>query len=146
MENSYKTRLEIQCSVERFFTAISQQLGDWWGKQDKGIEGVGTIFTVSWGEPWYQFKVIKFIQDQEMIWECIDANQKIKGLTGVEKEWVGTKVHWKLEGLSENQSRLIFQHEGLVPDFLCFNFCSSTWEHFLKDSLRNYLETEKSEA
>ena len=141
---SYHTSFKIEHSAEGIFTAISQQLGDWWGKQDKVIDEKGTIFKVAWGEPWYQFKVIHFIPNQAMSWECIDANQKINGLSGVEKEWVGTKVHWKLEDLGPNQSRLNFEHEGLVPDFLCFDFCSASWERFLKDSLVAYLKTKES--
>jgi len=145
MKNSYTTAFKIHSPSERVFKAISQQLGDWWGKQDKVIEKEGTIFKVAWGEPWYQFKVIHFIPNQEMSWECIDANQKINGLSGVEKEWVGTKVHWKVENLGPDQCRLNFEHEGLVPDFLCFDFCSATWERFLKESLVNYLERASSD-
>lgn len=139
MTNSYTTSVEINTSVENIFEAICLNLADWWGQQDKEIDGGGVIFKVSWDEPWYQFKVIKYVKDEEVVWECIDANQKIKGLTGVEKEWVGTKIHWKLTKLESQKTVLEFTHEGLVPEFLCFEFCSSTWEYFLKESLVTYL-------
>ncbi|KAA3635603.1 MAG: hypothetical protein DWQ02_09645 [Bacteroidetes bacterium] len=142
MTNSYATSVEIMTSVPNVFEAICINLSNWWGKQDHKIDKEGIIFKVSWGEPWYQFKVIKFVKDEEVIWECIDANQKIKGLTGVEKEWVGTKIHWKLINLGNQKTLLEFKHEGLIPEFLCFDFCSSTWEHFLKESLVNYLTAE----
>ena len=139
MTNHYQTEIEIANSKEKVFRAISKNLGDWWGKQDQEINREGTIFKVSWGEPWYQFKVIKYAQDQEMIWECVDANQKISGLENVEKEWVGTKIHWELEEVEKEKTLLKFQHEGLVPEFICFNFCSQTWDHFLQKVLVNYL-------
>ncbi|MBL4649538.1 MAG: hypothetical protein JKY03_07385, partial [Aureispira sp.] len=103
-----------------------------------------TLFKVSWGETWYQFKVVKYLKDYEMIWECIDANQKIDGLVDVEKEWVGTKIHWKLEKHEKDKTLLKFKHEGLVPEFVCFNFCSDSWDHFLKQALVNYLAKDKS--
>ncbi len=136
---NYKTSLTIDGPVEAVFLAISQKLGDWWGEQDSIIDRDKIDFKVSWGEPWYRFKVISFHPDEEMSWECIDANQKIPGLEGVEKEWVGTRIHWKLTATGPRQTRLEFEHEGLVPEFICFNFCSQSWEHFLGKSLKNYI-------
>ena len=70
----------------------------------------------------------------------VDANQKIEGLENVEKEWVGTKIHWNLERVGREKTLLKFQHEGLVPEFICFNFCCKSWDHFLRQILVNYLE------
>ncbi len=135
----YTTKLEIPNSRHAIFMAISGELGKWWGEQDRLIEKKDTVFKVSWGEPWYQFKVTEYKENELMIWECIDANQLIPGLTGVEKEWVGTKILWNLTEISSNATLLLFKHQGLTPDFLCFDFCSSSWEHFLKDRLVAYL-------
>ncbi len=138
---NYKNTLEINTSADLLFEAICLNLDDWWGHQDKPILKDGDVFKVSWGEPWYQFEVIRFIKDKELIWKCIDANQKIKGLSGVEKEWVNTEIHWKIEDVSNNKCLLDFSHIGLVPDLLCFNHCSNAWTHFLKDSLIAYLNS-----
>ncbi|NND16142.1 MAG: hypothetical protein HKN89_07435 [Eudoraea sp.] len=137
--NDYTTLIEIPGSRKEVFKAISQELGSWWGKQEHPINGKDIVFKVAWGKPWYQFEVIEYIEDELMIWQCIDANQLISGLSGVEKEWVGTKIHWKLEEADQNTTMLHFKHEGLIPDFLCFEFCSKSWDHFLKDRLINYL-------
>jgi hypothetical protein len=137
--SSYKTSIEVNNTVETVFEAISRRLGDWWGNQDNAIDHEGIVFKVSWGEPWYQFEVVKYIQDQEMTWKCIDANQKIDGLPGVEKEWVGTEISWNFKSLDNDKCLLEFEHQGLVPELLCFKFCSSSWEHFLEDSLVKYL-------
>ncbi len=139
MNSSYKTTISIQAPAERVFEAITKELGKWWGAQDRPIERKGTEFRVSWGEPWYQFKVVKYEPDVEVIWECTDANQLIPGLSGVEKEWVGTKIHWYLEEGSKSNTILYFEHDGLVPEVLCFDFCSKSWDHFLRESLVNYL-------
>ncbi|MDH3698932.1 MAG: hypothetical protein OER83_06310 [Flavobacteriaceae bacterium] len=135
----YSTQIEIPVSREFVFNAISRDLGSWWGKQDRPIDAKGIVFKVSWGEPWYQFEVVDYWEGELMVWECIDANQIIPGLSGVEKEWVDTKVHWKLEELTPATTMLNFKHEGLIPDFLCFDFCSKSWEHFLKDHLISHI-------
>ena len=137
--NNYKTSIEINSPSEILFEGISKKLRDWWGNQDILIDKKGVEFIVSWGEPWYKFEVVKYLKNHEMIWKCIDANQKIDGLTGVEKEWVGTEIHWIVKRLDKNRSLLEFEHKGLVPELICFNFCSDSWSHFLEDSLVKYL-------
>ena len=136
----YKTAIEIKHPPSIVFDAITENLASWWGRQDHRIDKAGTVFTVSWGEPWYQFEVTHYIENHEMIWKCIDANQIIGGLEGVQKEWVDTKIHWKLKPLGNDDSLLEFEHEGLVPDFICFQVCSTSWDHFLKESLIAYLD------
>jgi len=137
--NSYTTSIEINSTKEAVFQAISKDLKNWWGRQDIPIDKSGIIFKVAWGEPWDQFKVTEYVENKCIVWECIDANQKINGLEGVEKEWVGTKIHWELHELNEQRTLLKFRHEGLVPEFVCFDFCSESWERFLHGSLMNYL-------
>lgn len=138
--NHYTTSLEIKRPVDAVFKAISSELGFWWGHQDHPAIQVGTVFKVSWTEPWYQFKVVTYELNQEMSWECLDANQIIHGLEGVQKEWVGTKIHWRFESLGDTLTRLNFEHEGLNPDFICFDFCSRAWSDFLQQRLIAYLE------
>ena len=135
----YSTTFMINKPAEEVFKAISHELSHWWGKQSQPIEANGTLFTVSWGAPWYKFKVIEYQPDRLLVWECIDANQIIDGLEGVAKEWVGSKIHWQLYDTGGNTTALHFRHEGLTPSLLCFDFCSSTWNHFLNDSLVTYL-------
>jgi len=138
--NDYATQVEIPRSRNVLFNALSRELEAWWGKQDQPLSEAGIIFKVSWGTPWYQFRVIEYKEDELMVWECIDANQIIPGLSDVEKEWVGTKIHWQLEKLTPDTTILHFKHEGLIPDFLCFDFCSRTWDQFLKERLISYLQ------
>lgn len=138
---SYSASILIDASCSSVFAAISRELSAWWGIQDKLVENAGMIFTVSWGIPWYRFKVLDFQLDELMKWEVIDANQKIPGLTGVEKEWVGTHLHWRLKPTPEGGTKLHFQHDGLVPEMICFDFCTSSWEHFLKERLVDYLHS-----
>lgn len=141
MIKHYTTAVTLPCSSERAFIAISKELKVWWGKQDKLINKPQITFRVSWGELWFQFKVVDYDPPQQMIWKCTDANQKIPGLTHVEKEWVGTKIHWKLQSNSSQKSTLLFTHEGLNTKLQCCDFCSKSWKHFLQNSLVQYLSS-----
>lgn len=130
----------INCADKDVFEALSTKIGAWWGDQDHPARQVGDVFTMSWGEPWYKFKVVESVPNQTMVWECIDANQIIGDLDGVEKEWVGTLLRWRINKMNDNQVELSFQHEGLVPEFICYDFCSNTWDRFIDFNLKKYLE------
>ena len=138
--DSYSTEIVAKTNSEAAFKALTTQIGAWWGQQNHPVTKVGDVFTVSWGAPWYQFRVNTYEPDQKVVWECIDANQIIEGLVGVQKEWVGTKMHWVLNPLNEQEIRIKFRHEGLVPDFICYDFCTYTWDQFITQHLKPYLE------
>ena len=137
---SYSKKLLINCSANVAFNALTTHIGDWWGEQDQPAHKLGDVFTMSWGEPWYQFKVVEYVPDEKIVWECIDSKQIIGDLEGVEKEWVGTQLQWEIHQLEDQKIELSFRHDGLVPDFICYDFCSNTWERFLSFNLKKYLE------
>ncbi len=139
-DSSYSTKITVRSSEERAFEALSTHIGEWWGDQDKPAKHLGDVFTMSWGEPWYKFKVVAYVPNQEIIWKCIDAKQIIGELEGVEKEWVGTQLQWKIHKLNDQEVELQFKHEGLVHEFICYDFCSNTWDRFIDFSLKKYLE------
>lgn len=142
-KKSYQTAVIIKSDSELIFKALTKDLSAWWGNMDKKVKKEGDIFTISWGEPWYKFKVIKYKPNKEIIWQCIDANQIIGNLKGVQKEWVGTQLEWKIEPAENSISKVTFLHQGLVPEFICYNVCSSAWDRFIGDALKKYVESGK---
>ena len=139
-QKSYSKKLKVNSKPNIAFAALTTKIGDWWGDQDNPVNNIGEVFTMSWGEPWYQFKVVEFVPDEKVTWECINAKQIIGDLKGVEKEWVGTQLQWTINQLNENEIEIAFNHEGLVPDFICYDFCSNTWDRFITFNLKKYLE------
>ena len=137
---SYNRTIEIIAPAKAIFHALTNDLQGWWGAMDKGVSQSGDVFTVSWGEPWYRFEVIKYNAPTAVSWRCVDANQIIPGLEGVQKEWVGTQLHWRIETIDSNTSRVKFRHEGLVPAFVCYDFCAASWDQFFGKRLKEYLE------
>jgi len=61
-------------------------------------------------------------------------------LEDVQKEWVGTQLHWVIEEISPDSSRVTFTHQGLIPEFVCYDFCSTAWVHFIGERLKSYPE------
>jgi len=136
----YKKTVLITSNKEDVFKSLTKEISNWWGNMDNIVQKKGDIFTVSWGEPWYKFKVIEFNPFNIITWECIDCNQIIGDLKGVEKEWVGTKLQWKIKPIKDNEVEVSLIHQGLIPEFTCFKVCSFAWDSFIGNSLKNYLE------
>ncbi len=136
----YTFSFVVYSEARKAFDVLSKRIGDWWGEQSRPVKKAGDIFTVSWGEPWYRFKVLDYEPYHKICWECIDANQIIDDLEGVQKEWVGTQLLWTIETRNSGQVEISFRHKGLVPEFICYDFCSSTWNQFLANNLKTLLE------
>jgi len=136
----YQKSIIINTNPTRALEALTLNIDKWWGGIDNPPQKVGDVFTVSWGEPWYQFKITEFIPSEIITWECIDANQIIGGLEGVEKEWVGTKLSWEIQNIEPNNVQVSVTHQGLIPQFICYDVCSSAWDGFITEGLKNYLE------
>lgn len=142
---NYNKKISINTVQSEAFYAVLKKINDWWGTIDYNqLSRVGDEFQVSFsdGTSW-KFKIVFLNQYDEIRWKCIEANHKIKGLTSVEKEWLGTEIIWKLSYSEyENNTIISFEHDGLTPQLACYETCNQGWDYFL-DSLKQYLETGK---
>lgn len=139
-QDDYSTSIQVKTTLTRAFLALSTGIEGWWGATDRPANQLGAQFRVSWGEPWYQFKIVEYEDLKRISWECTDANQIIAGLEGVQKEWVGTQMQWAIRELDKGTVEISLVHKGLVPAFICYDFCSMTWDSFVQEKLKAYLE------
>ncbi|MEE9362346.1 MAG: hypothetical protein V3U92_07095 [Cellulophaga sp.] len=136
----YRKTVLISSNKEDVFKALTEELSNWWGTMDNIVQKKEDIFTVSWGEPWYKFKVVELNPFSIITWECIDCNQIIGDLEGVEKEWVGTRLQWEIKTIKHKEVEVSLIHQGLIPEFTCYKVCSSAWDSFIGTNLKDYLE------
>src|SRR5262245_9886135 len=61
-----------------------------------------------------------------------------------ETECNGTKVIFEI-ARKGNKTEVRFTHEGLVPDYQCFDKCSSAWGFYIGDSLKSLITTGKGD-
>ncbi len=142
MEN-YRQSVIIETTPVRGFEALTKRIPEWWGQVDNQIKKEGDSFRVSFGEAFWTFKVTKFEPGKEIIWLCTESNQVHAGLKGVKEEWLGTILHWRIQERENNLVEIDFLHEGLVPSFNCYEVCSTAWDFFITDSLKQFLEQGK---
>lgn len=136
----YQQLITIATNVNEVFNALTLSVPDWWGPVDRPHSKLGDRFKVSFGEAFWTFEIKALKPNQTITWLCVESNQVHAGLKGVKEEWLGTLIHWNLEKLETGETMVRFQHEGLVPDFNCYDVCATAWDFFITNSLKSYLE------
>ena len=127
------------------FNAVTNVRGWWSGYYAEEIEG-GThkqgdefIFRAGDGAHYSKQKLVEVIPNKRLVWLITEAE-----LTFVEKkhEWTGTKIIFDISEKAGN-TELVFTHEGLNPDFQCFDACAPAWTQYLRNKLLPLIDTGK---
>lgn len=137
---NYKKSVKIKSSVELVFKALTKEIDRWWSSVENSASKEGFVFKISFGvESYWKFKVLELIKSEKIIWECIESHQD-HNLAGIDEEWLNSKLHWRISEIDGNV-KVGFLHEGLVSTGVCYDVCSTAWDFYILDSLKNYLET-----
>ena len=59
-------------------------------------------------------------------------------------EWTGTKIIFEISE-KKNKTQLQFTHEGLTPDYECYNACYDGWSNYINKSLYSLITTGKGQ-
>lgn len=59
-------------------------------------------------------------------------------------EWTNTKLIFDLHQ-DEINTKIVFTHEGLTPDYECYDICVEAWTNYIQNSLHKLLTTGEGE-
>jgi len=74
-------------------------------------------------------KLVEIIPNQKITWEVVDSNLTF---LKIPNEWTGTKITFEISK-EQNQTKVTFTHNGLTPQFECFEGCSNAWTEYLEN-------------
>lgn len=120
------------------FDAIKNFRG-WW---NEGIEGNTDKLNETF---FYHYKdvhlskmrLIEAIPGKKLVYLVVDNEFNF---IEDKSEWVNTKLIFEITTRGTT-TEIRFTHEGLVPEYECFNICNDAWTGYIKSSLKNYIET-----
>ena len=138
----FTTTLEVDETPDDVFNAINNVRG-WWSEE---IEGNTSELHDEFN---YHFedvhrctmKLIEVIPSKKVVWLVLDNYFKF---TKDKSEWIGTKVRFEISK-RDNKTRILFTHQGLVPEYECFGICRDAWTDYIHNSLRNLITTGKGQ-
>ncbi|MDB5141493.1 MAG: ATPase [Mucilaginibacter sp.] len=138
----FTTTLLVDQTPEEVLNAINNVRG-WWSENiDGGTEKLNDEFIYQYKDVHYcKIKVIELVPDQKVVWLVLDNYFKF---TEDKSEWKGTKIIFDISQ-KDNQTEIRFTHEGLVPQYECYEICREAWTNYIQDSLRNLITTGKGQ-
>jgi hypothetical protein len=128
-------------SPEDVFDILSDPKKWWVGLHNESIKGKSKklndefSFSAGDGAHFSLQKLIESVPGEKISWQVTESN-----LSFLRKpdEWTGTKIGFVISE-ENNNTNVVFTHEGLVPKIECYGGCAGAWTKYLeklKDSLK----------
>jgi uncharacterized protein Usg len=135
---NYTTTIIVDKDITSAFNSI-KNFRAWWSEEIEGnTDKVGETFFYHYKDVHLcKIKLIEMVGDKKLVYQVI-ANEF--NFTKDKTEWINTKLIFDLtrEG---NKTKIVFTHEGLVPEYECYNVCNDAWTSYIQGSLKNFIET-----
>lgn len=138
----FTTTIIVDQSPDEVFNAVNNVRG-WWSEEIEGsTEKLNDVFLYHYKDVHIaKMKLIEVVPAKKVIWLVLD---NYFNFIEDKTEWVGTKVIFDISVIHE-KTQLHFTHQGLVPAYECYKICFDAWSNYIKNSLRNLIETGKGQ-
>lgn len=143
----YRCKSVIEGPVTAVYDALTTSVGlqGWWTKTCEVGQRVGTISIFRFGKSYNMMAIERLAPSGEVRWRCLEQYHHAPGQFKRNDEWVGTTLAFRLAQQTPGRTVLEFEHAGLTPNLECYAISEQSWDHFLKRSLKQYIEQGKGE-
>ena len=138
--NDFTTSILVNQPAGDVFNAV-QNFRAWWSEEIEGETGKlnETFFYHYKDVHLCKIKLIESVAGKRLVYLVVD-NQF--NFTTDKTEWVNTKLIFDISA-EGNKTKLQFTHEGLVPDYECYNVCHDAWTSYIQGSLQSLITSGK---
>jgi regulatory protein YycH of two-component signal transduction system YycFG len=141
-ERSYTTAFTVTQSPQAVFTAIVNPRAWWSGEHDGMADRVGDTFTYRYKQLHYsKQQVTELVPGKRVAWYVTEA---MLAFVEDKTEWAGTTITFDIAKKGD-RTEVVFTHLGLKPAVECFDTCSDAWTSLIQGSLKQLIETGKTE-
>jgi uncharacterized protein YndB with AHSA1/START domain len=137
MDNQdFTTAFLVDATLTGVFNAVNNVRG-WWSENIEGdTDKVASEYLYHYQDVHRaKIKVTELIPDQKVVWHVLDNYFKF---TKDKSEWKDTNIIFDISE-KEGKTQLKFTHQGLVPEYECFQLCQDAWTHYIQDSLKDLI-------
>lgn len=138
----FTTTILVDQILEKAFEAINNVRG-WWSEDIEGsTDKLNSEFTYQYKDIHYcKIEIVELIPDKKVVWF---VKYNYFNFPKDKTEWTNTRICFDISTL-DNKTQIRFTHIGLVPEFECFDLCSTAWTGYINGSLRNLITTGKGQ-
>lgn len=135
---SYTTSFTVREDPSVVLAAVTNVRG-WWSEEIEGATAAaGDEFDYHMQDLHRcRIRVTEVVPDRKVGWLVLDNHF---AFTSDKTEWIGTTVTFEI-GEHDGGTEIRFTHEGLVPDYECFDVCVNAWGFYVNTSLRELITT-----
>jgi len=136
--SDFTATFTVDRTPKEIFAAINDVRGWWSGNIEGDTDALGAEFTYRYKDVHYtKQKISEFVPNRRVVWHVEEASLNF---TQEPDEWVGTDVTFEITPQGD-ETEVRFTHRGLVPEFECFEACSSAWGFYVNGSLKRLITT-----
>jgi len=138
----YTATITVDQSPEKALKAITNIRG-WWSEQVEGnTDKLNEEFVYHYKDIHFcKMKLVELVPNEKVVWLVLD---NYFNFIKDKKEWKGTKLVFDISP-RDGKTEVRFTHQGLVPQYECYEICREAWTNYITNSLRNYINTGKGE-
>ena len=138
----FTTAILVEQPPKEVFHTIKNIRG-WWSEEIEGRTGkLHDEFTYHYQDVHRcKMKLIEVVPDKKLVWLVED---NYFSFTKDKSEWKGTKIIFDISERN-GKTQIQFTHEGLVPEYECFDICANAWSQYIQQSLFSLITTGKGQ-
>lgn len=137
-QNDFTTTITVDQSPQQVFDAINN-VRAWWSEEVEGNSNqLNSSFNYHYEDVHRcQMKIIELDPGKKVVWLVED---NYFNFTKDEKEWIGDTIIFNISE-KDDKTQMIFTHQGLVPEYECYDACYSGWSNYIQNSLYALITT-----
>lgn len=86
-----------------------------------------------------KIKITELTPDKRIVWKVLENEFNF---TKTKSEWKGNSIIFDISR-EDGKTKVKFTHEGLVPEYECYEVCNDAWTGYITNSLKNWIEKGK---
>jgi hypothetical protein len=140
--SDFTTAILVDQTPEKTFNAINNVRG-WWSEQIEGSTNkLNDEFIYHYKDVHVcKMKLTEVIPNKKVVWHVLNNHFNF---TKDKSEWIDTKIIFEISEM-DGKTQLRFTHEGLVPQYECYDVCEDAWTSYIQGSLKNLIVTGKGQ-
>ena len=138
----FTATFQVDQTPKEVYEAINNVRG-WWSEEIEGSTNkLNDEFTYHYKDVHIcRMKLIEVVLNKKVVWLVLS---NYFNFTKDKSEWTGNKIIFEISE-KDGKTKLHFTHEGLIPEYECYNACYDGWSNYIKKSLYNLVTKGKGQ-